>query len=122
MQGRLGGGMRQMPPIPPGSFNPNSPASIERGANTTRNPFATAGSTPGQEARGMFGHAGGAAQLMRGAPSSAGPAYGSGPLEGGATAGGLMQGDPSKQKNPLQMVTDGFSKLVKDLVSLLTGR
>jgi hypothetical protein len=118
MQGRFGGGMRQMPPIPPGSFNPNSPASIERGANTTRNPFARAGSTPGQEARGMFGHAGGAAQLMRGAPSSAGPAYGSGPLEGGATAGGLMQGDPSKKKNPLQQI----GKVITDLVSILIGR
>lgn len=118
--------MQQMPPIPPGSFNPNSPASIERGANTTRNPFATATGMPLHEARGMFGHAAGAAQLMRGAPSSAGPGYGSSnPMnpfgQGGATAEGLLTGDPSKQKNPLQQIGSAIKTLVSFLIDLGGG-
>ena len=118
MQGRFGGGMRQMPPIPPGSFNPNSPASIERGAFTGRSPFDGAQPDP---ARARHLHAALAAQAMNMSNPQSGPAYGgSNPMnpfgEGNVTAGGLQTGEGGKQKNPLQQGGAAIKALVSFLI------
>jgi len=117
MQGSRGG-FRAMPQMQPGSFNPNSPASIERGAFTGRSPFDGAQPDP---ARARHLHAALAAQAMNMSNPQSGPAYGgSNPMnpfgEGNVTAGGLQTGDAGKQKNPLQQVGSAIKALVSFLI------
>ena len=107
-----------MPQMRPGSFNPNSPASIERGAFTGRSPFEGAQPDP---ARARHLHAALAAQAMNMSNPQSGPAYGgSNPMnpfgEGNVTAGGLQTGDAGKQKNPLQQVGSAIKALVSFLI------
>ena len=117
MQGSRGG-FRGMPQMRPGSFNPNSPASIERGAFTGRSPFDGAQPNPAM-ARHL--HAAQAARAMNMSNPQSGPAYGgSNPMnpfgEGNVTAGGLQTGDAGKQKNPLQQVGSAIKALVSFLI------
>ena len=109
-----------MPQMRPGSFNPNSPASIERGAFTGRSPFAGGQPDP---ARARHLHAALAAQAMNMSNPQSGPSYGgSNPMNpfggGNVTAGGLQTGDAGKQKNPLQQAGNA----IKTLVSVLIGQ
>mgnify|MGYP003675269110 FL=1 len=112
------GGFSPLRPMRPGSFNPASPAGIERQAFTGRNPFA--GGWP-ERAIAQQGHAGMAAQAMNMSNPQSGPSYGgSNPLnpfgEGNVTAGGLQAGDAGKQKNPLQQVGSAIKALVSFLI------
>ena len=112
------GGFQGMSQMRPGSVNPNSPASIERGAFTGRSPFDGAQPDP---ARARHLHAALAAQAMNMSNPQSGPAYGgSNPMnpfgEGNVTAGGLQTGEGGKQKNPLQQVGSAIKALVSFLI------
>lgn len=113
-----GGGFSRLRQMPPGSFNPASPAGIERQAFTGRDPFA--GSQP-NPAMAQQMHAQMAAQAMNMSNPQSGPSYGgSNPLNpmggGNVTAGGLQTGDAGKQKNPLQQVGAAIKALVSFLI------
>ena len=120
-----GGGFSRLRQMPPGSFNPASPAGIERQAFTDRSPFEGAfGQSPymlDNAARAQQTHAAMAARAMNMSNPQAGPAYGgSNPLNpmggGNVTAGGLQTGDAGKQKNPLQQVGAAIKALVSFLI------
>jgi len=119
-QGRVpqgGGGFGQMGQLPPGSFNPASPASIERQA-FPRSPFE---GMPPNPAMARHLHAAQAAAAMNKSNPQSGPAYGGSnpmnPMGGGnVTAGGLQTGDAGKQKNPLQQVGAAIKALVSFLI------
>jgi len=113
-----GGNMTPMRELPPGSFNPASPAGIERQAFTGRSPFAGGQPNP---AMAQFLHAAMAARAMNQSNPGAGPSYGgSHPMnpmgEGNVNAGGLLTGDAGKQKNPLQQVGSAIKALVSFLI------
>jgi hypothetical protein len=108
-----GGGFSRLRPLPPGSFNPASPAGIERQA-------FTGGGQP-NPAMAQHLHAAMAAAAMNQSNPQSGPSYGgSNPLNpmggGNVTAGGLQTGDAGKQKNPLQQVGAAIKALVSFLI------
>ena len=113
-----GGRFSSLRPMRPGSFNPASPAGIERQAFTGRSPFAGGQPNP---AMAQHMHAAMAAQAMNQSNPQSGPSYGgSNPMnpfgEGNVTAGGLQTGDAGKQKNPLQQVGSAIKALVSFLI------